>query len=217
MAKVGGYNAQLRAQNAQGCEDLELYLRLAEHFEFRVVKEFLIGYRKLLGSMSCDYTAMAKSYHLVQAEVSAKYPEISGKIARLSGSNFYIYLARQSAFNGNHRSNLFWLAEALQQHWMILGHPQFYWLFLKGLLKDWAQPLTCLIWPDHRSWVRFKQKFQLGRQRKTLEQIQRWRLILQPLYRISAWKLYEGMQLNQFQRQQQDSGQAPEASDVLFN
>jgi hypothetical protein len=43
---VGFYNPALRAHKAEGCEDYDLYLRIAEHFEFRVVKDFLTGYPK---------------------------------------------------------------------------------------------------------------------------------------------------------------------------
>jgi len=50
--KIGFYNCKLKEQNAQGCEDWDIYLRIAEVYEFRVVPEFLIGYRQLIGSMS---------------------------------------------------------------------------------------------------------------------------------------------------------------------
>lgn len=52
LKQVEGYDAQLKVQKAQGCEDWELYIRLAEHYEFDVVPEFLIGYRKVASSRS---------------------------------------------------------------------------------------------------------------------------------------------------------------------
>ena len=43
LQKIGGYNADLRARKAQGCEDWDICLRLAEVCEFRVVKEISGG------------------------------------------------------------------------------------------------------------------------------------------------------------------------------
>lgn len=66
---IGGYNHQLKQQEAQGCEDWDMYLRIAEPYEFRVVPEFLIGYRQVIGSMAGNYKSMVKSYNLVMADV----------------------------------------------------------------------------------------------------------------------------------------------------
>jgi glycosyltransferase involved in cell wall biosynthesis len=111
---IGSYNCQLKEQNAQGCEDWELYLRLAERYQFRVVPEFLIGYRKIFNSMSCDYSKMAKSHALMLQAARQRHPEIPGAIYRLSSSSFYLYLARQSNLRGSHRTTLLWLYKALQ-------------------------------------------------------------------------------------------------------
>ncbi len=71
LQKIGGYNADLRAQKAQGCEDWDICLRLAEVCEFRVVKEYLAAYRCYSQSMSYDHSAMAKSYALVLEQWNA--------------------------------------------------------------------------------------------------------------------------------------------------
>ena len=39
VLEVGGYDPELRAQNAEGCEDWKLYLALAERYEVAVVRE----------------------------------------------------------------------------------------------------------------------------------------------------------------------------------
>lgn len=122
--KVGGYNSNLKAQNAQGCEDWDLHLRIAEYYQFKVVPEFLVGYRQILSSMSCNYTAMAKSQALIMADVQQKHPEIPAKLYQWSYSNFYVYLAVKSNRNGNYQSTLSWLYQALQEDWvmMLLRH-----------------------------------------------------------------------------------------------
>lgn len=114
IEKIGGYNAQLKAQNAQGCEDWEFYLRIAEHYQFKVVPEFLIGYRKFFNSMSGDYQKMAKSQDLMLKEVQQRRPNIPAIFYRLSRSSFYMYLARQSSLYENHHQTLYWLSEALK-------------------------------------------------------------------------------------------------------
>jgi glycosyltransferase involved in cell wall biosynthesis len=112
--KVGGYNHQLKAQNAQGCEDWDLYLRIAESYEFRAVPEFLVGYRKIQQSMSCNYECMARSHTLMLQSVREKHPEIPSFLYRLSSSSLYLYFAHQSRDWGDDRTTLFWLFQAIQ-------------------------------------------------------------------------------------------------------
>uniref|UniRef100_B8HLM9 Glycosyl transferase family 2 n=1 Tax=Cyanothece sp. (strain PCC 7425 / ATCC 29141) TaxID=395961 RepID=B8HLM9_CYAP4 len=193
LDKVGGYNCRLRAQNAQGCEDLDLYLRIAEHYDFRVVKEFLIGYRRVIGSMSCNYTAMARSYLLVQSEIRRTNAEIPDAAFRFFNSTFYLYLARQSSFNGHHGWVFFWVVKAFQNHLVTLLHPSLYSLLVASGLKYLFYPLTSLIWPNHRSWIQFRNRLRL---RKTLSYIHRWHRIYSLLYDLSPWKFYEWYQLN---------------------
>ena len=141
--RVGGYNCQLKAQNAQGCEDLELFLRIAEHYQFKVVPEFLVGYRQIPSSMSCNYAAMAKSHSLIMADVRQQHPEIPSSIYRWSSSNFYIYLAVKSNRSGNHRSTLFWLYRAFKEDLlMALLRHNLYILSIESILKIIVPALT---------------------------------------------------------------------------
>jgi len=78
--KVGGYDPSLRARRAQGAEDLQICLRVAEHAEFRVVPRYLVGYRRTPGNMSSDSLQMFRSTELVLAEFLAKYPQYADDI-----------------------------------------------------------------------------------------------------------------------------------------
>ncbi len=142
--RVGGYNSQLKAENAQGCEDLELFLRIAEHYQFKVVPEFLVGYRQIPSSMSCNYAAMAKSHSLIMADVRERHPEIPAHIYRWSNSSFYIYnLAVKSNRSGNHRSTLFWLYRAfIEDSFMTLLRHNLYILSIESILKILVSPVT---------------------------------------------------------------------------
>lgn len=141
--KIGGYNCKLKLENAQGCEDWELHLRIAEHYHFKVVPEFLVGYRQIASSMSCNYGAMAKSHSLIMADVRQQHPEIPSSIYRWSSSNFYIYLAVKSNRSGNHRSTLSWLYRAFKEDlFMVLLRHNLYLLSIESILKIIVLPPT---------------------------------------------------------------------------
>ena len=46
--RVGGYSSAFQTRGAQGCEDWELYLRLAEAYRFLVIPECLVDYRRTI-------------------------------------------------------------------------------------------------------------------------------------------------------------------------
>ena len=72
---AGGFDPSLRARNAQGCEDMLMALRVAEQFEFRVVPQYLVGYRMTNTNMSSDVRQMQRSCEIVLAEFREKHPE----------------------------------------------------------------------------------------------------------------------------------------------
>lgn len=135
LDQSGLYDPELRAQQAQGCEDWDVYLRLAEHCEFRVVPQLLVGYRKLMKSMSRDYTAMAKSYRLVLQGIRSRHPELSERLFRLSLGNFYMYLAYECDRAGDRSNTRFWLRQALSADpFTPLLRPSLYRLLFKAWL-----------------------------------------------------------------------------------
>lgn len=172
LEKVDGYNCKLKEQNAQGCEDWDLYLRIAEYYQFRVVPEFLVGYRKIFSSMSCNYASMAKSHSLIMADVCQRHPEIISNIYQWSSSNFYVYLAGKSSQSGSHWSTLFWLYKALKSDFiMTLLRHNLYILSIQSILKLIARPLTSLVWSEHRSWLRQEQQFSVNYRGMTISDV----------------------------------------------
>ena len=171
LTQVGNYNCTLREQNAQGCEDRDLYLRIAEQYEFRVVPEFLIGYRQVIGSMACNYLTMENSHQLIMADIQKRYPAIPAILYQWARSNFYYYLGWRSNNCGMHWNTLVWLSKALQWDLALLLRRHLYVLLVKNFLKLFAQPLTRLVWKDHRAWLQFKRKFKVMPQKITVFQI----------------------------------------------
>jgi glycosyltransferase involved in cell wall biosynthesis len=146
LEKIGGYNADLRAQQAQGCEDWEICLRMAEVSEFRVVKEYLTAYRCYSQSMSYDHSAMAKSYALVIDEVQRRHPEIAQRVYRWSKGMFYLYLATKSNTSGDLRTSYKWLWRAIRQDWSALLLPWVNSQLIKGTLRWVASPFLSSAW-----------------------------------------------------------------------
>ncbi|MEG4043396.1 hypothetical protein QUA25_01500 [Microcoleus sp. Pol17C6] len=184
--RVGGYNCKLKAENAQGCEDLELFLRIAEHYQFKVVPEFLVGYRQIPSSMSCNYAAMAKSHSLIMADVRERHPEIPANIYRWSSSSFYIYnLAVKSNRNGNHRSTLFWLYRAFREDLlMTLLRHNLYVLSIESILK-------IIVPPPSGSGLELKQSSESS-EGTTLAKIE----TRTKVHRILPSQVYERMRFN---------------------
>jgi glycosyltransferase involved in cell wall biosynthesis len=89
--EVGGYDTGLLAQRAQGCEDLKLYLALAERHTFAVVPQYLVGYRQARSSISRDVPQMMRSMHLVIEEVKRKHPELPDFLFLWSLTNVRTY------------------------------------------------------------------------------------------------------------------------------
>lgn len=190
--RVGGYNCQLKAENAQGCEDWELFLRIAEHYQFKVVPEFLVGYRQISSSMSCNYAEMAKSHSLIMADVRERHPEIPANIYRWSNSSFYIYnLAVKSNRNGNHRSTLFWLYRAFREDsLMTLLRHNLYILSIESLLKILVSSVT-LSRPELKSISTSKSTETEG---TTISTIKRRTMI----HKMLPSQVYERMRFNNF-------------------
>ncbi len=183
--KVGGYNCKFRLENAQGCEDWELHLRIAQYYQFKVVSEYLVGYRQIASSMSCNYAAMAKGHSLIMADVRRYHREVPERVYRWSSSNFYIYLAVKSNRNGNYRSTLFWLYQAFKQDlFMALLRHNLYLLSIESILK-------VLVLPPTKSGSQLKQTSE-SIQGTTLSTIE----IRTRVHRMLPSQIYERMRFN---------------------
>ncbi len=113
LDEVGLYSTKFREQGTTGCEDWDLYLRIAHKYKFKVVPEFLVGYRKVSDGISQNCEAMARAHALVLANVQG-FSYIPEPILALSKSSFYIYLACQSAMFSRPEEARKWILRAAQ-------------------------------------------------------------------------------------------------------
>jgi glycosyltransferase involved in cell wall biosynthesis len=111
---VGLYDTQFKDNSSQGCEDWDLYLRIAQHYEFQVVPRFLLGYRKLPNSMSSNVDSMVKWHNLVLKRAAQRRCGIPFVLYNISRSNLYMYLALQTYSANNPRGTLSLLSQALK-------------------------------------------------------------------------------------------------------
>jgi glycosyltransferase involved in cell wall biosynthesis len=132
---VGTYSLDYRAANAQGCEDWDIYLRLAERYEYRVVCEYLTGYWQSTGSMSADWRLMDRSYRLMMDGVRKRHPDIPGYVLRWSRSNYFVYLAQRAAHASEVRSSLQSVLRAVVLDPFLLANRRLQRLVARNLLR----------------------------------------------------------------------------------
>ncbi|NJM70772.1 MAG: glycosyltransferase [Scytonema sp. RU_4_4] len=169
--KLGGYNCKLKEQNAQGCEDWDIYLRIAENYQFRVVPEFLIGYRQVKASMSNSCQAMAKSYNLFMEDFKKRHPEIPTHIYNWSASSYYVYLAWKSRASGDYWSTLTWFYKSIKLDYTPLLLRPVHQCIIECLFQIAAKPITSLIWQDHNSWLQFQEKLNIHKDKVAVSQL----------------------------------------------
>ena len=126
LDRVGLYNTQLKLQGAQGCEDWDLYCRIAEHYQYQVVPEYLMGYRSTSQSMSCNFDSMLKSYFLVVRDIMKRHPEIPQKIFKWSEAQFYMHFARQSIVAKQYNYFFKWWLKALLTDKIVIFYFRIY-------------------------------------------------------------------------------------------
>jgi glycosyltransferase involved in cell wall biosynthesis len=98
LIDANGFDSELRAAGAEGCEDYLLWCRIAETYQFAVVPEHLVGYRNLRQSMSSNCPRMLKSWMLVRDEMLARHPE-QGDALKSGVGNYGGWLVRDAIAN----------------------------------------------------------------------------------------------------------------------
>lgn len=73
--EVGGFDSSLRDRDAEGCEDYDLFARLAARSEFRLVRSFDVGYRQANDNMSGNLARMARSRLICASRLLKRHPE----------------------------------------------------------------------------------------------------------------------------------------------
>jgi glycosyltransferase involved in cell wall biosynthesis len=123
LEAVGGYDQRLSPT-----EDWDLYLRLAERYEYVPVQRFLVRYRQKLRSASSDHESMADGQARVLLGMRRRNPRVPEWLCEFSQSNMYIYFARRNRENGDAATMRRWLRRAGEAHWFARMRPDWWWL-----------------------------------------------------------------------------------------
>lgn len=148
---VGSYNKMV-----EPCEDWDMYLRIADRYEFRVVSEFLIGYRQYTNSHSANTKAMESSYRLMIEGVRQRSPFIPESIHCWSKSCFYTYIALKSCFICDYLSTLKYLSQAIKADLFLLLNPCIYRLLVRCSIEGLLKISLLLILRRPKLWLQLK-------------------------------------------------------------
>jgi glycosyltransferase involved in cell wall biosynthesis len=108
VGESGGYDEGLRKHNAQGCEDWDLVIRIAERYAVSLVPAVLVGYRRRTDSMSADCDGMGRSRDRVTDALAKRQPSLSPLLLRRSKGQFALHLAGVSFWAGNYLQAIRW-------------------------------------------------------------------------------------------------------------
>jgi glycosyltransferase involved in cell wall biosynthesis len=170
---VGGYCCHFQQIGAQGCEDWDLYLRIAEKFEFRVVPEFLVGYRSHQESMSANYRAMERSYVEMIRAVTSRHPALPDRVLRWSASDFYFYLTGKSSGSGDFVQGLLWLGKSVRLDPLRFLSPKWHKALLVCLISFISRSTAQAIVAGEKPWQKSRSRRQFDFWRKqTIEAAQ---------------------------------------------
>lgn len=101
LEHAGGYNEELAAAAAGGCEDWDLALKVAERYCLAVVPDVLVGYRRRPGSMSTACATMNRSQETVTRNLQTLRPDLKPAVFRQSTQQFALYLAGLAFWSGD--------------------------------------------------------------------------------------------------------------------
>jgi len=135
LEKVGLYLTRTEQGGAQGCEDWDLYLRIAERFSIHVVPEYLLAYRQAGSSMSANAETMAASFAVVMSRARERNADLPSSIFRWSAGHFYAYLVKNSYRWGYYDRCLRHLKEAVGSDPALLLTTGVYRMLIRALLK----------------------------------------------------------------------------------
>ncbi|QVL50331.1 MAG: glycosyltransferase family 2 protein [Thiocapsa sp.] len=96
LAAVGLYDEKYFQQRAQGCEDWDLYLRIARQFRFRFLPDCLTAYRQARQSMSVDVNQMMRSYDRMMSKLQGPESVVPACVFRWSRGAFLFYLGNRA-------------------------------------------------------------------------------------------------------------------------
>ena len=113
--RVGGFDPEMRAKGAQGCEDYMFAMAAAQEYPFRCVPRRLVGYRVMRGNMSSDAEKMVRSYEMVVSRFEKEMGEFAQEFAD-HHRDFLLWHARRAAMEGSRKKILAMIRRLESEH-----------------------------------------------------------------------------------------------------
>ena len=133
LAEVGLYLDCVEQEGAQGCEDWELCIRLAEKFTIGLVRRPLVSYRQVEACMSLNISWMSLSYEIAMRRARARNPGIPSEVFRWSAGNFYSYLCSKCFLWADYPGCLRSMVKAISADTMLMSSRRLHLMGLKSI------------------------------------------------------------------------------------
>jgi glycosyltransferase involved in cell wall biosynthesis len=133
LQEVGLYLTRAEQGGAQGCEDWDLHLRIAERFQVGFVFEHLMAYRLTGSSMSTDPAGMDASFLFARRRARLRNPDLPPDAFRWSAGTFYQYIIGKCYAWGRPTWCLHYLKKAVLANPILLTHLWIHQIFLESL------------------------------------------------------------------------------------
>jgi glycosyltransferase involved in cell wall biosynthesis len=145
--KVGDFRVNLRAG-----QDWDMYLRIAERYEFQVIPKFHIGYRRAMNSISADYRNQERFMAMVVDSFEEEHPKIPKSLLRLSRSRMYSYLASRCNDHGRYLDSIKYFIRCLVLDPVRILSSEYSLALFKVFIRFAAKPIVSLIWGNQLIW-----------------------------------------------------------------
>jgi hypothetical protein len=180
-----------------------------------VAPGYLMGYRKSPGSMSDNWTSMARSYDMMVADLVTRRPDVDPRVLAWSRSHFYRYIAAKAYMADHYVETMQWMWKATVQDPLLLLPVGIWKMSTKCVVKWVLYPITSRIWPDKASWIAFRERtrFRLRKpKQRTLEEMIERSLTRSATWAWRPWKPYDIVMRSRWARLSNDGAGDPSAS-----
>ena len=141
LEKVGLYLTRAEQRGAQGCEDWDLHIRVAEHCSIRIVPEYLLAYRQICSGMSVNAESMAASFAVMMRRARERNSDLPDATFRWSAGYFYKYLVGKSDEWNHHSWSFRYLKKCVSANPYYFLEPWTYRKLIKFSLKSSIGPI----------------------------------------------------------------------------
>jgi glycosyltransferase involved in cell wall biosynthesis len=134
LREVGNYLSREEQDGAQGCEDWDLSMRIAERYEVHLAPAYLVGYRQSHG-MSFGAREMMDSWKFIQRRARLRNKHAAPSFFRHAGAAFYFWLGARAYVASHYGQCLLLMSWAARSDPGYLLDPSMYRLFIKSAAR----------------------------------------------------------------------------------